>query len=383
MRGPRGAALTAPPDPLRHLTAELDELASRQLRRERLAPAAGRLVLCSNDYLGYASTGRLGAAPAGVASGCGASRLVAGEHDAHLGLERALCGWLGTDAALVFTSGYAANVGLLSALAGPGDLVVSDALNHASIVDGCRLSRATVVVVPHLRPEAVRDALRASASRRRFVVTESYFSMDGDCADLRALREVCDAHDAALLVDEAHALGVFGAAGRGRCAEVGVRPDALVGTFGKALGAGGAFVAGSTALVDWLWNRARSFVFSTGLSPAVASLAERGVQLARADDAGRASLARAAEALRGMLREVGAPLGPSVGPILPVVLGEAGVALEVARSLAALGVHVQAIRPPTVAAGSARLRVTASSVFGAEELERARRAFAAAFRVGS
>ena len=380
MRVPRGASLTARPDPLRHLIAELDDLAARELRRERVAPAAGRLVLCSNDYLGYASTGRLGAVPEGIASGCGASRLVAGEHDAHLGLEGALCRWLGTDAALVFTSGYAANVGLLSALAGPGDLVVSDALNHASIVDGCRLSRATVVVVPHLRPEAVRDAFRASTARRRFVVTESYFSMDGDCADLGALREVCDAYDAALLVDEAHALGVFGPAGRGRCAELGVRPDALVGTFGKALGAGGAFVAGSAPLVDWLWNRARSFVFSTGLSPAVASLAARGVQLAEGDEAGRASLEQVAGALREILREVGAPLARSTGPILPVVLGDAGGALRAARALADLGVHVQAIRAPTVPAGSARLRVTASAVLGADGLERARRAFVSAFR---
>src|SRR5690606_10715162 len=184
-------------------------------------------------------------------------------------------------------------------------LIVSDALNHASIIDGCRLSKARTVVIPHRDTEAVRQALRQSTARRRWVVTESYFSMDGDCPDLRALRAICDQYDAALVLDESHAVGVFGPAGRGLAAEAGIRPDVFVGTLGKALGAQGAFVAGARHLCEWLWNRARSFVFSTGMSPLLAAMARGAVDLARADDAGRQVLAKRSEELRAVLREAG------------------------------------------------------------------------------
>ncbi|HHH10665.1 MAG TPA: aminotransferase class I/II-fold pyridoxal phosphate-dependent enzyme, partial [Sorangium sp.] len=229
---------------LGYLARELMTLRrSDLLRKPRPEPPAGALQLCSNDYLGYAEKPWPTEAMA-TATGAGASRLVSGDSAAVRGLERALAEWVQLPAALVFTSGYAANVGLLSAIAGAGDVIVSDALNHASIIDGCRLSRAQVVVVPHLDCGAVEAALKQhTGARRRFVVTESYFSMDGDCAELAALRRMCDEYGAALLVDEAHALGVFGAGGRGCCARAGVKPDALMGTLGKSLGSQGAFVA--------------------------------------------------------------------------------------------------------------------------------------------
>lgn len=371
-------------DPLRHLRTELEVLAERHLLRVRPTPrdarGPGRLNLCSNDYLGYATSGRLRAHAAAALSeawtGASASRLVAGEHRAHRELERALAEWLGAEDALVFTSGYAANVGTISALAGEGDLVVSDALNHASIIDGCRLSKARTVVVPHRDAEAVRRALRASSARRRWVVTESYFSMDGDRPDLAELRAICDEFDAVLVLDESHAVGVFGPAGRGLAAEAGVRPDVLVGTLGKALGAQGAFVVGPRHLCDWLWNRARSFVFSTGMSPLLAMMARGAVELAREDDAGRQVLAARSHELRTVLLEAGLSVVPaSFGPIIPVVVGDEATALRLSRALAEEGIDVQAIRPPTVPVGTARLRVTASSLLTRADVERTGAAF--------
>lgn len=375
--------------PLRHLGPELEKLAERHLLRTRPSPRdaaePGRLNLCSNDYLGYAASGRLRpfaeAALAEAWTGAGASRLVAGEHRAHRELERALAEWVGLEEALVFTSGYAANVGTISALAGEGDVIVSDALNHASIIDGCRLSKAKTVVVPHLDEEAVRRVLRESTAARRWVVVETYFSMDGDRPDVRALRGICDEYDAALVVDESHAMGVFGPAGRGVAAEAGVTPDVLVGTLGKALGAQGAFVAGSRELCAWLWNRARSFVFSTGMSPIVAAMARGAVELARVDEEGRDLLAKRSAELRARIAEAGLSVASSsMGPIIPVHVGEEARALALSRALSELGVDVQAIRPPTVPVGTARLRVTASSLLTATDVERAGEAFRRAVR---
>jgi 8-amino-7-oxononanoate synthase len=360
------------PRALQHLDSALDDLDRNGLLRTRPAPVQSvARSFCSNDYLG------LGARPAvPVASGSGASRLVVGEHSEHLALERDLAAWLRAEAALLFTSGYAANVGIVSALAAPGDLIVSDALNHASLIDGCRLSRAKTVVVPHLDLRACTAALRAPRAGRAWVVTESYFSMDADGPDLEELRRICDAEGAALVVDEAHALGVLGPEGRGRCAEVGVVPDVLVGTLGKSLGAAGAFAVGCTALVEWLWNRARSFVFSTGLSPAVAATARSNLALTLEQPALRDQVLANAQALRAGLRELGVvPLGH--GPIVPVVVGDARAALGVAAALRPQGVHVQAIRPPTVPAGTARLRLTVTAAHSPEDIRNAIRAIAA------
>ena len=357
---------------LAHLGASLAALSARGLLRSRggqLDPSA--LVLCSNDYLGYATE------EASPRSGAGASRLVSGDHPEHAALERDLADWLHSEDALVFTSGYAANVGLVSALGAPGDVVISDERNHASIIDGCRLSRARIVVVPHGDVEATRRALiDARSAPHRYVITEGLFSMDGDTPDLGALRALCDAEDAALLVDEAHAIGVLGPEGRGACAAAGVVPDAIIGTFGKALGGQGAFVAGPRVLCEWLWNRARSFVFSTGLSPKVGAHVRGSVARARADEAGRARVAAIGARLREALRELGYDVpANSHGPIVPVIIGAESAAVALSAALAARGIHVGAIRPPTVAPGTSRLRVTVHAGLSEAAVERAIGAF--------
>jgi 8-amino-7-oxononanoate synthase len=303
---------------------------------------------------------------------------VSGNQEAHEEAEAALASWLGTEAALLFSSGYAANVGVLSALAGAGDVIVSDALNHASIIDGCRLSGATVRVVRHLDVGHTEDALRdAGGARRRWVVSEGYFSMEGDSPDLAALRTLCDRHDAGLIVDEAHALGVFGPRGTGVCALAGVRPDVLIGTAGKALGLQGAFVAGSSTLRSWLWNRARSFVFSTGVSPALASAVTRRVARVATDDGARARLTANASRLREALVGRGVKVDDRRGPILPWVLGAPDDAVRISRHLRELGVLVQPIRPPTVPVGTSRLRITATAALTEAELTLAAQAFEA------
>jgi len=365
--------------PLRHLAQDLAELERAGLLRVRPEPVdqnidARTVYLGSNDYLGYRSTGRLTRYALGAATehpaGSGASRLVLGEHRAHRALEHALARWLGFAESLVFTTGYTANLGVISSLAGEGDLVVSDAWNHASIIDGCRLSRAKIAVVPHGDVEAVRGALRDSTARRRWVVTEGYFSMEGDTPDLPALRAICDEQDAALIVDDAHAIGVLGPEGRGCAAAAGIRPDILVGTLGKALGAQGAFVAGSLDLCRWLWNRARPFVFSTGLSPLLAAVAQGAVGEARADEIGRRRLHAVGERLRTGLAASGVPIAPSYGPIIPLILGEEARALAWSRRLAEMGIRIQAIRPPTVPKGTSRLRIAVRADVRDDEVDR-------------
>jgi 8-amino-7-oxononanoate synthase len=370
--------------PLRHLTDSLADLERRGLLRERppaIDSQIGPVHLCSNDYLGYRATGRLerhvrAALEQRQPAGAGASRLVSGEHAAHRALERALSAWLGTDDSLVFTSGYAANVGVIAALAEEGDLVVSDALNHASIIDGCRLGRARVAVVPHNDLASIEQALRGSSSRRRWVITESYFSMEGDGPALAELRQICDRWDAGWVLDEAHALGIFGEEGRGRAFEAGVAPDVRIGTLGKALAAQGAFVAGSSDLCRWVWNRARSFVFSTGISPLLAAIGEAAVKEARSDDVGRRRVAEAGRRLRAGLASAGIAVSSTFGPVLPIVLGTEAKALAWSAALSKLGVVVQAIRPPTVPAGTSRLRVTVRADLSESDLATAVAAFA-------
>jgi 8-amino-7-oxononanoate synthase len=363
------------PPALRFLDEATRDLERRNLLRQRPAPAHEDLLsFCSNDYLALASR-----PPPSRPAGSGASRLVTGERRDHVELERTVADLVSLPEALVFSSGYAANVGVLSALAGPDDLVVSDTLNHASIVDGARLSRAKTVVVPHLDLAAVRAALTVPRAGHAFVVTESYFSMDADGPDLQALRRICDEHGAALLVDEAHALGVLGPDGRGLCREANVTPDALIGTFGKSFGAGGAFVAGCSSLVTWLWNRARSFVFSTGLSPAVAAAAKAGIETSLQEPERRTRLLAAAHQLRSGLQGIGIqPRG--FGPIIPWVVGDPGRAVFVADALRKAGVDVAAIRPPSVPAGTARLRFTVTAGHGPEDVARALQIFAEILR---
>jgi 8-amino-7-oxononanoate synthase len=352
--------------PLSFLNDEINSLvAASRLRTRHRAPGTGVVVACSNDYLGYGSE-----IEDGEALGATGSRLVVGDADEQLSLEAEVAGWTGQPAALLFSSGFAANLGVLQALAGPGDLVVSLALNHASIIDGCRLSGASVAVVPTEDVSAAERALRGAA-RRKFLVTESYFSMDGLTADLVGLRRACDAEGAALLVDEAHALGVFGPSGGGCCEQQGVRADLVVGTFGKALGWQGAFAASSESAVLWLWNRARSFVYSTGISPWLCTRIQRNVCRARADGAGRARLHENSALLRSLLHAWRVPVVPgSVGPIVAVLVGASARAVQSQEQLLNKGFFVRAIRPPTVPEGTARLRVTVSAGMTTETVTR-------------
>jgi len=333
------------------------------------------------------------AGAAGVRDGFGASasRLISGDLPAHRELEDALARFLGRQAALVFPSGYQANLGVLAALAGKGDLIVSDALNHASIIDGCRLSRAEIGIYRHADPtDAERVLAGPGTFRRRILITESLFSMDGDSAPLRALAAVAVAHDAILIVDEAHAFGVLGPAGRGLCAAAGVVPDVLVATLGKALGAAGGFIAGDRALRDTLINRARTFIYTTAIPPPVAAAAGAALELLAGAEgdrrrvrlqehrawldehlstlglSGRNSAGPdAAPPPAGLTAPTSARIAPASlpawGPIVPILLGSDGRALAVSEALAARGIFVPAIRPPTVPVGSARLRITLSA----------------------
>lgn len=343
-------------------------------QRRRVEAAAARLGrpfidLSSNDYLGLAArathTGE-------VAGGAGASRLIHGTRATHETLERALAEWLGTEDALLFSSGYAANVGVVSALAQAGDVIVSDALNHASLIDGCRLSRAEVLVAPHRELDKMRELLDASRDKTVWVVTESYFSMDGTTCDLAALGELLRRYpNAHLVVDEAHALGVFGPSGRGLCAEVGCSPAVLVGTFGKSFGLHGAFVAGSRSLCAWLWNRARSFIYSTATSPAIAAALVERLAWVEAADAERQHLVELSAAFHAELdaRFPGSKPRGASGPIAPLVVGSEIAALAATNALGERGVLTQAIRPPTVPPNTARLRMTLGTHLTSTDLE--------------
>lgn len=368
-----------------HWAAEaLAGLEARSLRRalEPLSsPVGARVVVggrellnfSSNDYLGLANEPSVGAAAqAAIARhgvGSGASRLVVGDTAAHQSLEQALAPFFGVERALLFNSGYAANVGALTALFGPGDVVFSDALNHASLIDGCRLSRAQVVVYPHGDVEALEALVRAHPGRRRAIVTDTVFSMDGDRAPMRALDALAKRHGLALFVDEAHATGVLGPHGQGLCALEGVHPDVHVGTLSKALGSFGGFVAGSALLCEWLLNSARSLVFSTSLPAAVCAAAQRSLELVQ-EGSRQQHLTTLREALAGELG--GAPSSA----VFPVMLGSAERALAASAALRERGFLVKAIRPPTVPEGTSRLRVALSAAHSVDDV----RALAVALR---
>jgi 8-amino-7-oxononanoate synthase len=295
----------------------------------------------------------------------------------HLEAERALASFVKAPAALLFPTGYAANLGALQALVGPGDLVLSDELNHASLIDGCRLSRAEVRVYRHADAEHVDALLRAHRSRFRgaLVVTDAVFSMDGDFAPLADFRSICDRWEAGLFVDEAHALGVFGPGGRGACAEAGIAPDVLVGTLGKAFGLAGAFVAGSKDLVRLLENRARSYVFSTAALPAMAGAVPTAVALVERAEEARSLLFGHAGRLRAALTAAGLDVRPGHSPIVPVIIGDPRAAMEASQKLFEADVFVPGIRPPTVPPGTARLRVVPMAAHSTEHIERAIAAF--------
>jgi len=322
----------------------------------------------SNDYLNLAGNVRLAEAVARAVReegwGSGASPLVTGRSRLHRQLEERLAQFEGCQAALLFASGFAANAGTVPALVGRGDAVYSDAANHASIVDGCRLSRAHVHVYPHVDCDALEAMLREHAGHggRRLIVTDGLFSMDGNLAPLVRLAELADEFQCMLMVDEAHATGVFGPGGRGVSEYLGVedRVDVRIGTLSKALGCHGGFVAGSGQLVDWLANRARSYVFSTAPPAATCAAALTALEIVQSEPERRQTLlARAAE-LREQLRDQGWQVGRSESQIIPLVAGTAQRTMELSAALRERGLLVPGIRPPTVPEGQSRLRISLS-----------------------
>ena len=319
----------------------------------------------SNDYLGLAADPLLAAAAnAAIQSegfGSGASPLITGRCETHQRLEHRLAEFEGAEAALLFPSGFAANLAAVTALAGPGDVVFSDAKNHASLWDGCRLSRADVRAYPHADWRQLDSSLaRASGYRRRLIVTDSLFSMDGDLAPLVELAEVAQRHEAMLLIDEAHATGVFGAGGRGVAEHLGVEQSvtARVGTLSKALGCAGGFVSGSRLLIEWLINRARSYIYSTAAPPAISAAGLAALEIVIAQPHRRRELLQRAAAFRECVSARGWLPGRSASQIIPIVVGSPQRAVKLSRRLGEHGLFVPAIRPPTVPEGEACLRVS-------------------------
>jgi 8-amino-7-oxononanoate synthase len=347
------------------------------------------LLLCSNNYLGLADHPKVRQAAADAAMrwgvGAGASRLVSGTMTIHRRLEERLAAFKGSEACLLFGSGYLANIGTIGALAGAGDTVFSDELNHASIVDGCRLSRAEVVVYRHLDTDHLAWSLRRHGGgdgRRRLIVTDSVFSMDGDIAPLQEIVELAKEYGARVMVDEAHATGALGPGGRGAVAAAGLEGeiDVLVGTLGKALGSYGAYVCADEEMIHYLINTARSLIFSTAPGPPAVAGALAALELLGERPHRVERLRSAARTLRKALVGEGFPVADGEMQIVPLIVGDERVAMRLCQEALDRGVFAQAIRPPTVPAGTSRLRLATMASHTAEELRMAARALGEAAR---
>jgi glycine C-acetyltransferase/8-amino-7-oxononanoate synthase len=345
------------------------------------------LLLCSNNYLGLADHPKVSEAAAEAAmqwgAGAGASRLVSGTMTIHRRLEERLAAFEGSEACLLFGSGYLANLGVIGALAGPGDTIFSDQLNHASIIDGCRASRAEIVVYRHLDVDHLEHCLRNhSGEGRRLIVTDSVFSMDGDMAPLADIVRLARAYDARVVVDEAHATGALGAGGRGAVAQTGLQGevDVLVGTLGKALGSYGAYVCASAEMTDYLLNTARPLIFSTAPPPPSVAAALAALEMLEDDPTVVARLHEAALTLRRALADEGFAVLEGDMHIVPLVVGDSEHAVRLCEAALERGVFAQAIRPPTVPDGTARLRLAAMASHTAEELREAAKTLAEAAR---
>jgi 8-amino-7-oxononanoate synthase len=365
-------------------TAELEELRRTELYRvmPSVEQMPGRTItvngsaainFSSNNYLGLAGHPDIAQAlvdcVARYGAGSTASRLIAGNTEPHRALESFIAGWKGTEAALVFGSGYQANVGILSSLADEGDLIISDELNHASIIDGCRLSKARVMIYPHLDLSGLESILRLSGFRRRLVVTESIFSMDGDCAPLKEIDYLCRRWGALLMVDEAHATGVRGPRGQGLAAEHGVIPEIQMGTMGKAAGTSGAYVAGSRALIELLTNKCRSLIYTTAAPPGIVGAALAALKIIASPEGDRRRSQLKENTLkfsRAVNAQSGGPSEPS--HIVPVRIGDSRNTLRVSEACLEQGIFAHGIRFPTVPEGTARLRFTLMSDHTEEDI---------------
>ena len=373
------------------VTATLDELRRTGLLRRLVTvhgSRAGRveidghevILLCSNDYLGLREHPAVREAAADGAlrwgAGAGASRLVAGNLELHEQLELELRDFKGSEACVLFGSGYLANTGVIAALAGSGDVILSDSLNHASIVDGCRLSRAETIVYPHGDLDALARGLQRSGGRSSLIVTDAVFSMDGDLAPLAGIVELAQRHGARVLVDEAHATGVVGPGGRGLVAELGLEDqvDVTIGTLSKALGSYGAFACCSRPAAEFLINRARTLIFSTAPPPGSVAAGLAALRLVREQPELVDRLRSNVQIMRKALVSGGPQVGDGTAsgvPIFPLIVGDPDQAVQRSRAALSRGVFVQAIRPPTVPDGTSRLRVTVSAAHEEADLLRA------------
>ncbi|HXV82615.1 MAG TPA: 8-amino-7-oxononanoate synthase [Candidatus Binatia bacterium] len=344
----------------------------------------GRKVInfSSNNYLGLANHPALqDAAKQAIdryGCGSGASRLISGNMTLHEELETKIAELKGTEAALVFNSGFQANTGIIPVLVGEGDVILSDTLNHASIIDGCRLSRAKIVVYKHGDVNGLEQGLKNSPSgRRKLIVTESLFSMDGDEAPLSDIVSLAEEYGAMVMVDEAHATGVYEPNGAGLVAKLGLGDRVLVqmGTLGKALGGFGAYVAGSKSLREILINRCRSFVFTTSLPPAVMAMGIAAIDLVKKEPERRQALWNNCDRVRKGLKDLGYSLGNSRSQILPLLVGDATKCMRLSQDLLDHGIFAQGIRPPTIPQGTSRLRITLMATHTREHIDQALRVF--------
>ncbi len=336
------------------------------------------LLMCSNDYLGLSLHPLMKQAACSAISqygtSAGASRLVSGTGTLHEELEQRTAQFKGTDAALVFNSGYAANAGIIPAIASEGDVILSDNLNHASIIDGCRLSRAVLEIYRHCDCNHLESLLRKRASsRRRLIVTDSVFSMDGDIAPLPDIASLAEKYSALLMVDDAHATGVLGQTGRGSAEHFGLsgRIHVQMGTFSKALGSFGAYVAGSRELIDLLVNRSRSFIYSTALPAPVCAASLAALNLVDREPERRDRLLANREMFGQNLIARGIAVVSTPTPIVPILCGDSSNAVRISRELLDQGIFASAIRPPTVPQGTSRVRMTVLATHSTQDLEKA------------
>lgn len=336
------------------------------------------LLMCSNDYLGLAAHPALRTAAEEAMERCGfgsgASRLVSGTSMLHEELEKRLAVVKGTEAAILFNSGYAANTGIIPAITGNGDVILSDSLNHASIIDGCRLSNADVFVYRHKDAGHVESILRKNLNaHRKLIVTDGVFSMDGDIAPLPELVELAEKYDAILMVDDAHGTGVLGETGRGTAEHFGLahRVHIQMGTLGKAFGSFGAYAAGDRDLIDFLVNRSRSFIYSTALPPALCAASLAALDIAEREPERRVKLWMIRTRFVEGIRSLGIDTGDSETPIVPLILGNAEKTVQAAEKLTEYGVLAPAIRPPTVPTHAARIRTTVTAAHSADDIDTA------------
>jgi 8-amino-7-oxononanoate synthase len=370
-----------------NFSSQLAKLEAQNLLRKRQVVSSAQstqlavngktyLSFCSNDYLGLANHPDItqafikGAQEYGV--GAGASHLISGHMRPHEELEIALAEFVGLPRAMYFSSGYAANTGMIPALAGEGDAIFSDALNHACIIDGTRLSNAEVKIYPHADITVLSRLLEASTAKRKLIVSDAVFSMDGDIAPIRDLVALSEQHDAWLLIDDAHGFGILGTNGRGVLEHVNIQSPNIIymATLGKAAGVSGAFVVGQADVIDWLIQRARTYIFSTASPPALAVALKESLRIIERETWRREQLQKLIKHVRKSLENLRWKLLPSQTAIQSIIIGDNAEALRVMEKLKEKNIWVPAIRPPTVAVGTARLRISLSAAHSLENVER-------------